>query len=132
MLRSLVVSMICSITAFFALTDGAAAQTCPGASDLFWKNDTLPQVPSGATPVAVVPGLCPGEAAGSVFNLNLGQATQHVKQISVGFGAQGGVNGKTAQVNVEIYDGVTWNGTKPVFGTKVFDYAVANGSNYTV
>ncbi len=120
------------ISLLYLLSASASAQTCPGAADQFWKNDNLPQNPSGATAVAVVPGLCPGEASGSVFNLTTGQAPQHVKQVSVGFGAQGGVGGKTAQVNIEIYDGVTWNGTKPVLGPKVFDYNVANGSNVTV
>ncbi|MBI4879036.1 MAG: hypothetical protein HY812_05160 [Planctomycetes bacterium] len=45
----------------------AQAQLCPNATDTFWKNDKLPQVPPGGPlAVTVIAGLCDGEAAAQV------------------------------------------------------------------
>lgn len=95
------------------------AQACPGEN--FWKNDILPDVPGGAVPTAVIQGMCEGEAAAQVFYLDPGQQAQKINRVSVGFGHTSGSGGFNATVNVEIYDGITWNGNTPTLGPKVFD-----------
>lgn len=91
--------------ALLATAGSLAAQNCPTR---FLKNDTLPDVPP-ATPtgVAVIRGLCEGEAAFSVFPNVQGNVT--VEQVSVMFAAQGGVNGNVAAADIEFYDGATAN-----------------------
>ncbi len=103
----------------------AAGQLC---NDNFWKNDSLPDNPMGAITVSVIPGLCEGEAAAQVFQLG-GAGPQQIEKVSVGFGSGGGVNGNIAVVNVEIYDGITWNAGVPTLGTKVFDFEDDVGGN---
>ncbi len=105
------------------LTPLTAAQLCADPTDTFWKNDTLAQVPGGLTAVSIIPGLCEGEAAAQVFYLPPGSPSQKLNKVSVGFGDQFGAGGFNAVVNVEIYDGITWNGSLPTLGTKVFDLA---------
>ncbi|MBK8975122.1 MAG: hypothetical protein IPM29_04305 [Planctomycetes bacterium] len=80
-----------------------AAQSC-GAGQILLKNDVLPDVPSGAYPVAPVRGLCDGEAAMSVFQTG-GPVT--VYSVAVLFAHQQGTNGAQAAADVEIYDGIT-------------------------
>lgn len=106
----------------------AQAQVCNGPNDLFWKNDTLPQVPGGQFAVAVVPGLCEGEAIGAVFTLPNTTSPQLLKKVAVGFGHQFGTQGLIALANIEIYDGVTFSGNKPIPGPKLFDLGQAQGS----
>ena len=96
----------------------ALAQSCPGEN--FFKNDILPDNPTGSFAVAVIQGLCEGEAAAQVFALN-GAGLQQVNKVSVGFGHIAGAQGATALFNVEIYDGITWAGNTPTLGPKVFD-----------
>lgn len=104
------------------LAPSAAAQLCANATDHFWKNDNLPQVPPG-TPVgiSIIQGLCENEAAASVFTMPQTMGPQQITKVAVGFGHTGGGLGFSAAVNVEIYDGITWNGNTPVLGPKVFD-----------
>lgn len=103
------------------LSPAAASQTCDNAGDTFWKNDILPDVPGGSFAVSIIPGLCEGEAAAQVFYLPGGTPTQKINKIAVGFGDQFGSGGFSAVVDVEIYDGITWNGGIPTLGPKVFD-----------
>lgn len=102
-----------------AFSAPVVAQSCPG--DNFWKNDILADVPGGAVPTAVIQGMCEGEAAAQVFYLDPGQQRQKINKVSVGFGHVTGSGGFNATVNVEIYDGITWNGNTPILGPKVFD-----------
>jgi hypothetical protein len=81
------------------------AQNC-GANSTLLKNDILPDNPSGALQVAVVPGLCVGEAAMSVFDAG-GPVT--VESVSIAFVNRFATNGIQAVVDVEIYDGATLN-----------------------
>ncbi len=112
----------------------ATAQICPSPSDTFWKNDILPDNPATPQNIAVVPGVCEGEAVAQYFQLAPGQATQRIKQVAVGFGHSAGTGGFQAVLNVEIYEGgVTFNpnGTA-VLGTKVFDLAADTGQSMQV
>lgn len=87
------------------LGGSAVAQLC-NAGDTLLKNDIHPAVPSGATTVAIVPGLCDNEAAMAVFTVQ-GRVT--VRKVSIMFGQAQGTNGVVAAVDVEIYDGATVN-----------------------
>jgi len=115
-----------------ALSDLAAAQICSSPDATFWKNDTLPQVPSGAETISIIPGLCEGEAAGMVFTLGPSDPLQEIEKVAVGFGDQLGAGGFNATVNVEIYDGVTWSGGIPTLGPKVFDLNADTGASMQV
>ena len=97
------------------------AQLCPGGGDNFWKADNIPQVPVGPLGASVIQGLCEGEALGKVFTLPPGMPVQKITSVGVGFGHGSGAGGFNATCNIEIYDGLTWNGNLPVLGTKVFD-----------
>jgi hypothetical protein len=98
----------------------AAAQLCPLPSDEFYRNDLLDQVPAGLLGVSVIGGLCEGEAAASIFDLATA-GPETVTQVSVGYGANGAAQGFQATANIEIYDGISWAGTTPTLGPKVFD-----------
>lgn len=71
--------------------------------------------------MTVIAGLCDGEAAAQVFTLPTGMGAQKLTKVSVGYGHGGGTSGFNSLANLEIYDGLTWNGQIPVLGTKVFD-----------
>ena len=87
-----------------ALPASLCAQAC-GPGDLLLKNDTLPPVPPPVpTAVAVIPGLCPGEAAMTVLTTP-GPCT--VRSVSVMFGDVTGTPMLNAAVDLEIYDGAT-------------------------
>jgi len=106
------------------ITPFASGQLCPNATDTFWKNDTLPQVPGGgALAVSIIQGLCENEAAASVYYLPASVSVQQITKVAVGFGHATGAGGFNAVVNVEIYDGITWTGQLPTLGPKVFDLA---------
>ena len=83
-----------------ALAGGAVSQTCT-AGNLLLKNDRHPAAPTAATQVAVVPGLCIGEAAMSVFDVT-GPVT--VNSVSCMFANSIGTNGVQAAVDVEIFE----------------------------
>lgn len=104
-----------------------SAQSC-GAGSLF-KNDSLPDVPSGQFSFSVIPGLCEGEAAGSVFDLPAGSDPQKLTSVSFGFGSNGGVSGNIALVDIEIFDGVSFAGQSATLGPKVFDFEDDVGGN---
>lgn len=105
-----------------------AAQAC-SAGDLLLKNDSLPALPGGATAVAIVPGLCDGEAAMSVLTT---PGPVFVKKVSAMFGAQFGTNGVVAAVDLEIYDGATVNAQgRWTLGPRVFQLS-SGGSNLQI
>ncbi len=106
-----------------------SAQACPSPSDTFWKRDTLPAIP-GATPLAisVIQGLCEGEAGAVVFNLPPGMPPQKLTQVVAPFGAVGGTNGFVAQLNIEVYDGVSFSGGIPNMGTQVFNLGAVSAN----
>lgn len=120
---------ISSLLILGALAATLSAQACPSVSDTFWKRDTLPAIPGG-TPLSfsVIQGLCEGEAAAVVFNLPAGMPPQKLTQVVAPFGAAGGASGFVAQLNVEIYDGVSFTGQLPNMGTQVFNLGNATGS----
>ncbi len=107
----------------------ALAQSCPGGNTL--KNDGLPDQASGLVGFSVIPGLCEGEAAAAVLDLPTSGA-QELQSVSVGFGANGGVTGNFAVINIEIYDGIAFVGASAFLGPKVFDYANDVGGNLQV
>ena len=117
-----------------ALTAPASAQVCPSPTNTFWKNDSLPDAPSGPISVSVIPGLCEGEGAANVFTLDPGMPLQRVTQVVCPFGAASGASGFTASVNVQVFDGVTFSGPSntPTLGPKVFDFAQDLGSSLQV
>ena len=122
-------SASCLASGLLVTAAPAVAQDCFGGT--LFKNDILDDQPSGQITVSVIPGLCVGEAAGSVFDLP-GGTPQVLTKCSVGFGANGGIQGASAVVNLEIYDGVTFNGSNAVLGPKVFDFADDVGGNIQV
>lgn len=96
----------------------AAAQACPGTSTS-WKRDNLPLVP-GLAPVGLVQGVCEGEAVAVVFEMPAGMSAQKVLQVTAPWGGTGGTIGFQAQLDVEIYDGVSFTGGVPNMGTLVW------------
>ncbi|GAB4155685.1 MAG: hypothetical protein Fur0037_24050 [Planctomycetota bacterium] len=113
-----------------AARGGLLAQSCsPG--DLLLKHDSLPAVPTGISSVAVVPGLCEGEAAMAVFDTP-GAVT--VRKVSILFGnAPLGTNGNVAAVDIEIYDGATL-GSNGVYsmGPMVWSLSGSTNSNLQI
>jgi len=83
----------------------ALAQTCPPGSTLR-KNDILPDIPMGPLPVAIVSGLCDGEAAMSVFTV---PGPVRVHTMTILYANRFGTNGVTAAVDAEVYDGASVN-----------------------
>jgi hypothetical protein len=112
------------------LASAAHAQVCSSGNLL--KNDGLPDNPTGSVSVSIIPGLCEGEAAGAVFSLPPGGTPQRLSKVAVGFGSANGASGAVAIVNVEIYDGVSFNGAVATLGPKVFDLNQASGGNTQV
>ncbi|MBK9383925.1 MAG: hypothetical protein IPN34_03750 [Planctomycetes bacterium] len=108
---------------------GLEAQSC-GAGQNLLKNDAIPGVPNGATAVALVPGLCDGEAAMSVFRT---QGAVRIDKASVMFANNFGASGTLALVNLEIYSGATFRTDGRVsLGPKVFDFASATGNDIQI
>jgi hypothetical protein len=127
---------ILALAGAVCLVHFATAQTCTNASDLFLKNDGLPQIPNQQT-VSVIPGLCEGESCGCVFDLSnqaIYSSDVKVNMCAVGFINVASANGITAAVNMRIFDGVTWNaaGTIPTFGPQVFDFENQTGSSIQI
>lgn len=117
-----------------ALALPSTAQDCPDSGDTFYKNDSLPDVPTGSFSISVIPGLCEGEGAATVFDLAPGAPLQQVTQVACPFGSAGGASGAVASVNVQVFDGVTFSGSQntPTLGAKVFDLAQDTGSSMQV
>ena len=109
----------------------SAAQTC-GPGQTLLKNDNLPAVPSGPTQVAVVGGLCEGEAAAAVFDVGGMGAQVKVHSAAIGYINNGGANGIQASVDLEIFDGVTFSGGIPTLGPSLFKWSTATGSSIGV
>jgi hypothetical protein len=107
----------------------SSAQTCGSGQNLL-KNDAIPGVPSGATAVALVPGLCDGEAAMAVFRTS---GAVRVEKAAVMFANNFGASGTLALVNLEIYDGATFRSDGRVtLGAKVFDFAQRTGNDIQI
>jgi hypothetical protein len=118
-----------SIVAAVSILAGAApAQTC-GANQVFLKNDTLPDVPSGPQAVSVIRGLCEGEAMGAVFDVSGVGSMVKLENGAFGFFNVGAANGIQAVINLKVYDGITWSGATPVLGPEIFDWATVTGSS---
>ena len=116
-----------ALLAACALGAGASAQVC---TTNFWKNDSLPDIPSGTASISIIPGLCEGEAVGTVFQMTAGMAPQKLNQVAVGFAHSSGGGGFTATCNVEIYEGpVTFSGSNATLGTKIFDLGQSQGAS---
>lgn len=110
---------------FLAGLFSASALSAQVCTTNFWKNDNLPDVPSGSSTISIIPGLCEGEAIGSIFTMAPGSVPQKLKEVAVGFGHSGGGSGFQATCNVEIYEGpVTFSGSNATLGTKIFDLGV--------
>jgi hypothetical protein len=127
--RSLALRSLAGLAvAAFLGTGLAEAQTC-GPNEVFLKNDTLPAVPSGPLAVAVIRGLCEGEAMGAVFDVS-GIGTQvQLQNAAFGFFNVAGANGIQAVVNLKVHDGITWSGGVPTLGPEIFDWANVTGSS---
>tara|TARA_R110002126_G_scaffold28337_5_gene94182 strand:+ start:5300 stop:6475 length:1176 start_codon:yes stop_codon:yes gene_type:complete len=113
------------------LTASAHAQSCPDPTDTFYKNDILADVPVGPLPIAIVPGLCEGEGAASVFTM-IGNAPQTISQVVCPYTSPTGT-GLSALVNVQIFDNVTFDGNGvPDMSNLVFDLVSATGNEMQV
>lgn len=118
---SRLIPVLIVVLALLGLAAPASGQLCGDPAHTFWKNDILPQAPAGAFSVAVLQGLCEGEAIAQVFD-KTALGDQKVERVSVGFGHVLGGPGFSATCNIEIYDGVTINGSGiATLGPKVFD-----------
>lgn len=117
------------LPALFLAALPATAQVCN--QDNFFINDSLSPDGTGLSTFSVIPGLCENEAAGVVFDLPSSGA-QALEWVSVGFGSNGGISGNTALINIEVYDGVTFQGSNATLGPKVFDFANDVGGNLQV
>ncbi len=115
-----------------SLPVAAVAQGCAAAGQTFWKRDALPDVPQGLTNVSVIPGLCEGESAGVVFELPAGMPPQRITQVVAPWGAALGVNGFQALLDVEVYDGVSFNGAIANMGQRVFSLSQQATANFQV
>ncbi|MEO6593122.1 MAG: hypothetical protein ABIP94_00045, partial [Planctomycetota bacterium] len=122
---------VSSLAFFAALTTTTAAQGCPGPGT-FWKRDTLPVSPTGLTAVSIIPGMCEGESAGVVFEMPANMPVQRITQVVAPWGAPLGVNGFQAALDVEVYDGVTFNGANVNMGTLVFSLSNQATANMQV
>ncbi|HHI80928.1 MAG TPA: hypothetical protein ENK02_13245 [Planctomycetes bacterium] len=99
MIKSLHLSMLLSSVLLFFVSH-LHAQTCkPG--DILLKNDILP-ANGGTAKVAIVSGLCVGEAAMSVLSA---PGPVKINAVSVLFAHRSATNGIKAVVDIEIYDG---------------------------
>lgn len=131
MIRSAVSAAI--LGAFAAtFADPLAAQGCATGSDTWWQRDTLPQVPSGLTSVSVIQGLSEGESAGVVFEMPANMGAQLVTQVAAPWGAPGGIAGFNALLDLEVYDGVSFNGGIVNMGTRVFSLSQDLNANMQV
>lgn len=107
----------------------ASAQTC-GAGQILLKNDILPDNPSGRFLVGVVPGVCKNEAVMSAFDAS---GPCKVKSVSVMFGHRSGVSGAKAVVDLEIYDGATFQSSgRVVLGMLLFKTSRDAGLNLQI
>ena len=135
--------------AVFVLAATAKGQSCqPG--EILLKNDNLPNVPTGATPVGFIPGVCDsqpvtvgllqgcfpggqitpahGEGILCVFDISQWQSVE-VKLASVMAAHATGSPGVTFIVNLEFYDGLVAVPGGFVLGNQLFDLAAATGNN---
>lgn len=116
---------------YLLTTAALLAQGCPGPGT-FWKRDSLPVAPSGLTSVGVVAGMCEGESAGVVFEMPANMSVQRITQVVAPWGHAFGTPGFTAALDIEIYDGVSFNGAVVNMGTLVFSLSSQATSNMQV
>ena len=114
--------------ALLALAALSPAQLCNGGES-FFKNDNLPQVPSGSSTVSVIPGLCEGEAIGAVIDVSGLGSSAEIHSATTAYINAGGASGIQAEANLKIYDGISWSGGLPTFGPLVFDFNAAAGAS---
>lgn len=112
-----------SVLTFASAVEG---QGCAGTGQTFFKNDNLVDVPSAATPVALIQGLCEGEACGAVFDVG---GPAEVDSVAVMLAQAAGANGSLSVVDVEIFDGVSESGGVYSMGTRVFSLQDDLGAN---
>ncbi|MCA8944405.1 MAG: hypothetical protein KDB80_17715, partial [Planctomycetes bacterium] len=108
------------------LAPSILGQGCSQPGQTFFKNDVLPDVPSGSTPVALIGGLCEGEACGAVIDVG---GPGQVDSVAVMLAQAAGVNGSISVVDVEIYDGVSISGNQYTLGPRVFSLSNDLGAN---
>jgi|GEM_PF-2784045 len=133
LLRSLSILLATCVAAATALHAPAHAQQCPDPGHTFYKNDIFPQVPpSTFVNVAVIQGLCEGEACGSVFTLQ-SAGPEKLTQVACPFiGPTGLPTGATATVNLVVFDQVTIGPTGIPNMTKVFDLNADTGNSLQI
>lgn len=126
-------SLVLALGLGAALSAPAQAQLCPDPAHVHYQNDILPQVPGGPLPVAVIQGLCPGEACGSVFTLQTA-GPEKLTQVACPFtGPTGLPTGAVATVNLLVFDNVTFNGAGvPDMSNKVFDMNADTGNSLQI
>jgi len=117
-----------ALTALLLLAAQARAQFC-GAGESFFKNDDLPQIPPGSATISIIPGLCEGEAIGTVIDVSSLGSSAVIESASVGYFNVAGAGGIQAEANLKIYDGISWAGGLPSFGPLVFDFNTAAGAS---
>ena len=120
-----------AILATGCLSSLAVAQTCQSGQTLL-KNDILPAAGGGSAAVSVIQGLCEGEACGAVFDTSALGSSVRVHTAAIGYFNAGGASGIQAQVNLKIFDGITWSGGIPTLGAEVFDNNAARFASNAV
>jgi len=106
--------------AMVALSSIASAQGCTVANGTWWQRDQLAVVPQGLTGVSVIQGMCEGESAGVVFELPANMPVQRLTKVVAPWGAAFGAAGFNAALDLEVYDGVSFNGQNVNMGQLVF------------
>jgi hypothetical protein len=109
------------------LASSCLAQTC-NTGQILLKNDNLPAVPSGPTPVSIIQGLCEGEACAAVFNTT-GLGAVKVDAASVAYINAGNASGIQAAADLEFFDGVTFSGATANLGPSLFRWSTVTGSS---
>lgn len=114
-----------------AVTGSLSAQNCN--SGTLWKRDSLPAVPSAIpTGVSVIQGMCEGESAGVVFEMPANMPPQKITKVVAPWGAAFGASGFLAALDVEVYDGVSFNGAGVNMGQQVFSLTQQANQNLQV
>ncbi|MEM7198624.1 MAG: hypothetical protein AAF628_00035 [Planctomycetota bacterium] len=108
--------------AMLSLAAAAPAQTCSAGGQLL-KNDQYPAQLGGALPFAIVPGLCDGEAAMSIFNAG---APTNLTHVGIVYAEASGGSSASALIDIEIYDGATaFGGGRYNLGRQLFQWSAA-------
>lgn len=125
-------TLVAALLAAAPLSVDASAQLCPDAGHTHYQNDVLPQVPAGPLNVAIIQGLCEGEACASIFTLQ-SAGPEKLTQVACPFTGPTGVStGATATVNLVVFDNVTLNSSGVPTMTKVFDLNADTGNSLQI